>query len=466
MMLDTDQHSRFAGDCADQLSGWGANFDRGERAVPQPADVAHLLRRAGFGGTATQISTLAAQSWSTTVDQLLDFSTAPADTEPAFLTDGSGDWEKEFNLQAWWLDRMATTTKPLQEKLTFFWHGHFATANYKVSDMRLMYLQNALFRSMAAGNFRDLTQTMSLQPAMLIFLDNDPNTKGHPNENFARELMELFTLGVGNYTQDDVVASARAWTGHNTLDSDRTQYHFYPNRHDTGMKTFMGQTRNWDGPDIINFILQEDTAHKQIAGKYIAKKMWSYFAYPDPDDTIVTSLANTFVGADFAIAELVRAIFNHPAFLSTAAKQGLVRSPVEWIVACMRAVGLTAAQANPQWWMDDMGQQLFEPPNVSGWRPNGYWLTTSRVWSRANWSRYIIWQNGTGDTLNGIVGMSVANAVQHAFDVLGIDSPSAHTRSSLEAWLTAQRADTHAWTNWSFINLLTLVMLSPEMNLA
>jgi uncharacterized protein (DUF1800 family) len=436
--------------------------------VPQPADIAHLLRRAGFGGTASQITTLANQPWSTTVDQLLDFTGAPADTEPAFLTDDTlGDWEKEYKLQQWWLDRMATSSSPLQEKLTLFWHGHFATANYKVSDARLMYLQNSLFRSQAAGNFRDLVQQMSLQPAMLIWLDNDPNEKGHPNENFARELMELFTLGVDQYTQDDIVASARAWTGHNTLDGDRTQYHFYPERHDTGLKTFMGVTQNWDGPDIINFILRDDATHKQIASRFIATKMWSFFAYPDPDPSIVATIGDTFLNADLSITALVRAIFNHPAFLSPAAKQGLVRAPAEWVAACMRAINVTAPNAEPQWWMEDMGQQLFEPPDVSGWRPNGYWLTTSRLWARANWARFLVWVDGVTDTLSSIAGMTVHDAVQHAFDVFAIDNPSAHTRSTLEAWLTAQRATgPDTWTNWQWINLLTLVMLAPETNLA
>jgi uncharacterized protein (DUF1800 family) len=435
--------------------------------VPQPADVAHLLRRAGFGGTAAQIASLSSQAWATTVDQLLDFSGAPADTEPAFLTDDTlGDWEREYMLQHWWLDRMATGATPLQEKLTLFWHGHFATANYKVSDIRQMYTQNALFRSMATAGFRDLVQQMSLQPAMLNWLDNNFNTKGSPNENFARELMELFTLGVDQYTQDDVVASARAWTGYNTLDDDQTQYHFYPTRHDNGLKTFMGVTQNWNGPAIIDYFLHDDATHQMVAARYVATKMWAFFAYPDPDDTIVTDLATAFVGADLSIETLVRTIFNHPAFLSVAAKQGLVRSPVEWVVACMRAVGIAAGDANPQWWMEEMGQQLFEPPNVSGWRPNEYWLTTARVWARANFSRYLIWLNDVGNTLSAIVGMTVPDAVQHAFDVCNIDNPSSHTRSKLEAWLTAQRADTHAWTNWSFINLLTLVLLSPEMNLA
>jgi uncharacterized protein (DUF1800 family) len=361
---------------------------------------------------------------------------------------------------------MATTATPLQEKLTLFWHGHFATANYKVEDARLMYKQNALFRSMAIGNFRDLVQQMSLQPAMLIWLDNDPNEKGSPNENFARELMELFTLGVDQYTQADIVASARAWTGHNTLNNDRTQYHFYPNRHDTGLKTFMGVTQNWDGPDIINFILRDNAAHKAIAARFIATKMWEFFAYLNPDAGIVTNLANAFLAADLSIAELLRALFNHPAFLSPAAKRGLVRSPAEWIVACIRPLGLSATNANPQWWMEDMGQQLFEPPNVSGWRPNDYWLTTARLWARANWSRYIIWVKHTGDTLSSITNMTAFDAVQFAFDVMGIDSPSSHTRSKLETWLRDQRADNTAWRNLTFINLLTLVMLSPEMNLA
>ena len=434
--------------------------------MPEPADVAHLLRRAGFGGTTARINTLAAQSWADIVDGLLDFSAAPADVQPGFLTEDIGDWEKEYKLQHWWLDRMATSSSPLQEKLTLFWHGHFATANYKVTDMRLMYAQNSLFRSLAAGNFRDLVQQMSIQPAMLIWLDNDPNTKYRPNENFARELMELFTLGVNEYTQADIVAAARAWSGHNTLDSDRTQYFFYSNRHDYGDKTFMGVTKNWDGPDIVNFLLRDDATRMNIAARFMAGKLWTFFAYKNPETTVIDDIAAVFLANDFEIAPVVRAVFNHPQFLSTKAKQGLVRSPVEWVVACMRATGLSAANANPQWWMEDMGQQLFEPPNVSGWRPNKYWLTTSRLWSRANWARYIIWRNNTGNLFSSITGMTVPNAITYAFGVFGITDISAHTRAKLEAWLTAQRADGQAWVNWSFINLLTLVMLSPECNLA
>jgi len=435
--------------------------------VPLPANVAHLLRRAGFGASNAQVAALAAQPWDTTVDQLLDFSSAPPDVQPAFLTDAAkAEWEREYMLQQWWLDRMATSTSPLQEKLTLFFHGHFATANYKVNDMLLMYRQNALFRANATGNFRDLVHQMSLQPAMLIWLDNDPNVKGSPNENFARELMELFTLGVDRYSQADVVASARAWTGHNTLDGDRETYNFYPARHDDGMKTFMGVTQNWDGPDIIDFILGTDATHKRIGAEFIAAKMWSFFAYPDPEPAVVTSLADSFMANDLSIHDLVRAIFMHPNFVSPKAMNGLVRTPAEWVAACMRVVNITAENANPQWYMQEMGQQLFEPPNVSGWRPNDYWLTTSRLWARANWARNLIWHDGVNQVLNDIVTMSVPDAVQHGFDFFGIDNPTAHTRAKLQAWLTKQRADPHAWIDYTFLNLTTQLMISPEFNLA
>ncbi len=434
--------------------------------MPAPADIAHLLRRAGFGGTASQIATYAAQPLSTTVDELLDFTGAPADVEPAFLHEDRGDWEKEVLLQQWWLDRMLTTSKPLQEKLALFWHGHFATSNHKVGDTLLMYRQNALFRREAAGSFRSLVHQMSLQPAMLIFLDNDPNVRGRPNENFARELMELFTLGVNEYTQDDVVASARAWTGHNTDDDDRRVYRFYPTRHDTGMKTFMGVTRNWDGPEIIDHILADSAVKKRTAARFISKKMWSFFAYPEPDATVLDDLEQVFLDADLDVRSLVRAIFLHPQFMSPTARGGLVRTPVEWVVAVLRAVGMTAAETNPQWWMEEMGQQLFAPPHVAGWDQNAYWLGTMNVWARANWARSITWRANQRGFLSETRNLASAVAVQTAFDRFGVDAPAAETRARLEAWLDAQRADTRAWRDWRFMNLTTLVMLCPDLNVA
>lgn len=435
--------------------------------MPTPADIAHLLRRAGFGGTAAEITTLAGQPLDQTVDQLLDFSAAPDDAQPDFLTDDAfADWEREYLLQQWWLDRMATTACPLQEKLALFWHGHFATQNEKVGDMLLMYQQNSLFRHAGAGNFRDLVHSMSLQPAMLIYLDNDPNVAGEPNENFARELMELFTLGVNQYTQLDVEASARAWTGFNTLNSDREQFHFYPTRHDNGMKTFMGVTRNFDGPAIIDYILAENTVKKMTAARFIAKKVWTFFAYSSPDSTLLDAITQAFYDSDLDITTLLRAIFLRPEFYSPTAYQGLVRSPVEWVVALMRTLNVTAEDTNPQWWMSDMGQQLFEPPNVAGWKNNAYWISTTALWARADFARYLTWFVNDSGFLNQIPGLSVSAGVQAAFDAFGVDSPATATRTHLQTWLTGQRAAPGQWPDWQFINLTTLTMLSPDFNLS
>jgi len=435
--------------------------------VPTAADIAHLLRRTGFGGTASEIATLAAQPLDQTVNQLLDFSAAPDDPEPAFLTDATlGDWQREYMLQQWWLDRMATTTCPLQEKLALFWHGHFATQNEKVGDMLLMYQQNSLFRHAGAGNFRDLVHSMSLQPAMLIYLDNDPNVVGQPNENFARELMEIFTLGVDQYTQFDVEASARAWTGFNTLDSDREQFNFYPDRHDDGMKTFMGVTRDFDGPGIIDFILSENTVKKMTAARFIAKELWTFFAYPGPDSTLLDAITQAFYDSDLDITTLLDTMFNRPEFYSMTAYQGLVRSPVEWVVALMRALSMSAENTNPQWWMSDMGQQLFEPPNVAGWKDNAYWISTTALWARANFARYLTWLADNTGFLNQVPALSVTDGVQAAFDAFDIDSPATATRDHLETWLTGQRAAAGQWADWQFINLITLTMLSPDFNLA
>ena len=203
---------------------------------------------------------------------------------------------------------------------------------------------------------------------MLIYLDNDPNQKGSPNENFARELLELFTLGVNQYTQDDVVAAAQAWTGHNVdYNATPARLPLLPDRATTtATKTFMGTTQNWDGPQIITRVLTVEP-QRSIAARFIAKKLWTFFAYPNPSaDDPRHARRPRSSGRTSTSRRCCATIFLHPEFYSTTARQGLVRSPVEWVVACLKALGFTAAQTNPQWWMDQMGQQLFYPPNVAG----------------------------------------------------------------------------------------------------
>lgn len=221
--------------------------------MPTPfADVAHLLSRVGFGGLPAEINALTPLDWPDVVDAVLDTSSAPPINQGLPNLDPSRSWwDRYVDMTHFWLERCRTSPAPLPEKMVLFWHGHLCSGLQKVGNHQLMFDQNQLFRSHGLGDLENLLQMMAVQPAMLEYLDNDTNVVGSPNENFARELMELFTLGVGHYTEDDVQAAARAWTGHG-VHRDTDQYIFTSEDHDYGQKTFMGVSANWNGPDIIS----------------------------------------------------------------------------------------------------------------------------------------------------------------------------------------------------------------------
>lgn len=448
-----------------------------------PADVAHLLRRAGFGAGREEILELAALDLPDLVERVGDFRANPPDDPPPELTDPNlPDWRRTVALQQWWLDRMATVPAPLQEKLALFWHGHFATSQEKVGDAVDMYEQNRLFRSLGAGLFEPLVQQVSVGVAMLVYLDNEPNRQGAPNENFARELMELHTLGVNQYTQEDVVSAARAWTGHNVERAGtRRRYRFYPERHDNGLKRFKGETRNWDGPEIVTRILTVEP-ERTTAARFLARKLWVFFAGTVPSDALLTSLARTFVDTGLHVGALLREMFTRPEFYAPPVRQALVRSPVEWVVALLRATGFSARDANPQWWMCDMGQDLFFPPNPSGWRNNAAFLSATATWARAGFARHLTWKAWQRSQLLDEITvrdgtayrMSTEAAVRHALARFGRDPDlepvSPRTLATLAGWLTRQRTaegpPRWSWSKWSAINLATLTMLTPEVQLA
>lgn len=426
-------------------------------------DAAHLLRRAGFGGSASDIDALAtAADRTAAVDRLLDTSLAPAAPDPAFLTDGGlQDWQKHVRAQQWWLDRMRTTPAPLVEKLTLFWHNHFVSAQGKLYDIRLLHGQNQLFRRLALGNYRDLVQGMAVDPAMLYYLDNESNRIGRPQENFGRELMELFTLGVGNYTESDVLAMSKAWTGHNLAASGRT-YQFYASRHDASPSTLFGLTRSWDGPAAVDEILLGTKA--DVAARFIVAKLWSWFAHPNPSAQLVTDLTAVFRGGGLELRPLLRAMFLRDEFWGPTARYALVRTPVEYVVAALKAVGMGAEATDPQWYMEAMGQVLYDPPNVSGWKQNGYWISTAGYWGRAEWARNLRWRTQDAGLFAGIQSGTAAAAVQTAFDRFGIIEPSAGTRAALEAWFTREKSG-GGGRSWSIPpNLVLLTMLTPEFN--
>ena len=427
-------------------------------------DAAHLLRRVGFGPTAAEIGALAGQSVAAAVEMVLDVSSAPAVVVPpeAQLGSTAGWWDRYVAILGWWVDRMRTTPCPIQEKMTLFWHGHFCSGIDKVDNFPAIFNQNLTFRRLGMGSFRALTQAVAVDPAMLAYLDNADNVARAPNENWARESMELFTLGVDQYSQDDVVAGARAWTGH-TVDQTGTQYVFNPRWHDNGNKTFFGVTKNWNGPDVIDEILTG--TKKPIAARFIAAKLWSFLAYPNPESAVLDAITSDFLASnDLDITALLRSILNRPEFYSAAAKAGLVRTPTEFVVAGMRYSGLAAAEAHPEWYMESMGQQLFNPPNVAGWHQNGYWISSAAFWARAGYARTITWavSKPTG-VLPTVEHLSASAAVQAAFVQFGITQPSPSTRAALETWFAKLAGTSGSWALQP--DLITLVLLSPDFQL-
>ncbi|HZQ36418.1 MAG TPA: DUF1800 domain-containing protein, partial [Dehalococcoidia bacterium] len=277
----------------------------------------------------------------------------------------------------WWLHRMAYGPYPLQEKLTLFWHGHFTTSAKDERSALLMWRQNELLRQNAAGNFRRFVHSVSRDPAMLDYLNNTQNRKAHANENYARELMELFTLGIGNYTETDVKQGARAFTG---WSHDGQDYIFNRNQHDTGSKTFLGHTGDFNGDDVIEIILSQPACPR-----FIASKLWKTTAFEDVDDALGAALASTFVENDFELRPLLRTILTSRGFYSTQSIGAQIKSPVQLIAGTVRMLGIELPpEPRLVGSLVAMGQMPLLPPNVRGWPGGHLWINTSTLFVRYN----------------------------------------------------------------------------------
>jgi uncharacterized protein (DUF1800 family) len=340
--------------------------------------IAHLLRRAGFGASPAELDAAVTRGFDATLDQLL----MPQDDHDAaddMLSQIDFDLTKPADAQRWWLVRMRYTSRPLVEKMALFWHGHFATGLSKVGarNLDLMRQQNDLFRTQGLGNFQDLLLAVSKDPAMLIWLDGRQNHKNAPNENYGRELMELFTLGIGNYSEDDVKAAARAFTGW-TLNKDR-QYVFNAKDHDDGQKTYLGQTGAFNGDDVVRIL-----AGQQATAKFLAGKLARFFVSDPPDDTLVSNLASTYLSSGYDIRSVLRALFKSDAFSSDAAYHALIKSPAEFVAGTLRSLDVGTNGTGLPAIMAGLGQQLFNPPNVAGWHGGPAWIATNTMLTRDN----------------------------------------------------------------------------------
>lgn len=371
----------------------------------------HLLNRTGFGATHAEIRALMPLSRSQAVRKLIDGrKSEPASKAPDWINTPlrpakkmksmSEEERKTFrrerrrmgtDLQAWWLNEMATTPSPLTERMTLFWHNHFTSSLRKVKVPHLMYGQNLTLRRYAFGNFRHFVQAMAQDPAMIWYLDNLTNRRGKPNENFARELMELFTLGEGQYTEQDIKEAARAFTGW-SLDRNTGRFRFAGGQHDTGQKTFMGKTGAFNGHQIIDIIFQHPRA-----SRHIVEKMWRAFVNETPEPAAVERIAAKFRADKFSIATALSETLMTDAFWDPKNRGTLVKSPVDLLVGTIRT--FEAPVRNPQFLVRvsaRLGQNLMAPPNVKGWPGGKEWITADTMLMRQQVVQAVTGGDGNG----------------------------------------------------------------------
>ena len=425
-------------------------------------DVAHLLRRAGFFSAPADVDDLMGEaSWADVVDRVLDPTGNPPDPMPAIVADVDADFlDRIVAAIGWWMTRMAATPTPIVEKVTFFWHG-ILTSSAPEADMAWAFEQVRTWRRLGLGDVHDLMQAMAIDPAMLVWLDNASNVKAAPNENFARELMELFTMGNFVYTEADVIGMARAWTGHN-LQYATGSYIFRPAQHDNGNKTIFGITKNWNGPDAITEIVRG--SKQAVCARYLAGRAWSAFAYPNPDAALLDDLRDAFIAADMDVTALLRAIFLRPEFRAATTRVALVRSPVEWEVAILAATGVPIETLGLARVQQVLGQVLFRPPNVSGWRQNRAWISSSAQWAKGEVAAALRTALDEAGTFDGVAALSVTDAVASVLETFGIDDPSPATVADLEAYLAGER--TAGRGSAAPATLAALVTLTPDFQLA
>ncbi len=388
-------------------------------------EAAHLLNRAGFGGTPAEIAQFHSLGRHKAVDSLFEASDAPdflpvpewAMPEQAIaarrqqvrlraelrrstreMTQEEADrTRREANrmgqrearqqtgeAQAWWFRRMLLTKTPLREKMTLFWHDHFATSAQKVRQPALLLAQNELFRSHAFGSFKDLTRAIVRDPAMMLYLDIRNSRKGMPNENFAREILELFTLGEGNYTEDDIREAARAFTGYrfNLLEG---QVIHQRRQWDSGPKQLFGKTSRFDGDGVVDAIFEQPAA-----ARFLPAKLWEYFVEEVPSAGVVQALATRFIEERFETGPLIREIFLSREFYAPSVMRAQIKSPIQYLVQLLKQLEITNPPpgflVNAQ---QQLGQVLFMPPNVAGWDWGKAWINTNTLLTRYNLAGFL-----------------------------------------------------------------------------
>ena len=433
------------------------------------AEATRLLDRAGFGAVPGQAEQLASLGLLGAVQSLTRPSGAATLTGPP-PTDDDGyplaPADAWGHPHLWWLDRMVRSDQPLVERMTLVLHDWFATSNAGVSQQQQMLDQSNLFRSACFGSFLDLFKAVTIDPAMLQWLNGSENTKSSPNENYAREMMELFSLGAdrGAYSEDDIREAARALTGWRNDWSDELGAHnfrFEPKRHDTGSKTIFGRTGTWNWDDACRLCV-ENPLHPS----FFVNKLWSYFIPQPPSEAVRGSLIQTYLGSGLAIRPVLESILISPEFFGSSP---MVKPPIVHLAAMMRKLGRYVDTDAWVWLCEQAGQMLFWPPNVAGWDDNR-WLDTSTMRARWNLVAYAIdevtvdaWSDDYSET------ETAEEALARALGSWG--SPALREEHRAELLAMAQRSELQVIANWQKgpyramrqNALLHLIGISPDL---
>lgn len=377
------------------------------------AAAAHLLSRAGFGGCPAEVRALHAKGMDGAVDSLLgapddsDLFPPPSASTPqnlleqrTMLQQKSEEQRKAMeaeirrteqqrmaDLRFWWLNRMRWSPFPAREKAVLFWHGHWATSVEKVKNSFAMWQQNETLRAHALGRFEPMAQEISRDPAMMRYLDLVQSKRGQPNENFARELMELFTLGEGHYTEEDIRESARAFTGYR-INPENQQFVFAERQHDDGLKTFFGFEGNFSGTDIVGFLASDPQC-----SKFLCRKLWTYYAAENPSQNLVDALGEAYRKEHLDTNRLLRVIFRSREFYGPDIVHSQIKSPVQWLVQACKELEIPLPRDSGGI-LQQLGQTLFAPPNVKGWEGGRSWISSATLLLRYNIAGKIVRQEG------------------------------------------------------------------------
>jgi len=422
--------------------------------------MAHLMRQAGFGATREELEENVAKGYEATVDELLDPGDAqnmPDDIIRRYHPD-QGEMRDLYGSAAYWMYRMVTTRCPLEEKIALFWHGLFATGYSKLNQARSLMNQIDTFRRLGLGNFGELLTELSRDPAMIIWLDNNDNHKGAINENFGRELLELFSMGIGNYSEEDVKEAARAFTGW-TLGNveymsmramkdsiwpySRIAWHFgyREDDHDDGEKTFLGETGRFNGEDIVRIIVRQEAT-----ARFVCTRLFQYFAADEVDEdgeSAIQAMMKSYFDSGFEMRSVLRTLFNTEYFKSEKARFARMKGPVELMVGAVRMAGgyqsptVDVFQLAQQAFF--MGQGLLQPPTVEGWHEGDEWVDSGALVERVNFAAKELADVGSPGVRAIIERLATENGgtlspeglVDRCLDLMGPIPVASDTRASL-----------------------------------